>query len=66
MEGQKVQFYVEDDRTASALRNISRRITDNEGYKARRLIFKTSVLHWVLDVWIVKLYLVKFDRFYGK
>ncbi|XP_053091706.1 nuclear RNA export factor 1 isoform X3 [Pangasianodon hypophthalmus] len=32
-EGQKVQFYVEDDNTASALRNISRRITDNEGYK---------------------------------
>lgn len=33
-EGQKVQFYVEDDNAASALRSISRRITDNEGYKA--------------------------------
>ncbi|KAF4091422.1 hypothetical protein AMELA_G00036720 [Ameiurus melas] len=32
-EGQKVQFYVEDDNTASALRSLSRRITDNEGYK---------------------------------
>ncbi|XP_058252155.1 nuclear RNA export factor 1 isoform X2 [Hemibagrus wyckioides] len=32
-EGQKVQFYVEDSNTASALRNISHRIKDNEGYK---------------------------------
>ncbi|XP_060783912.1 nuclear RNA export factor 1 isoform X2 [Neoarius graeffei] len=38
MEGQKVQFYVEDDRTASALRTISRRITDNEGYKVVVLV----------------------------
>ncbi|XP_060741295.1 nuclear RNA export factor 1 isoform X1 [Tachysurus vachellii] len=33
MEGQKVQFYVEDGNIASALHNISHRIKDNEGYK---------------------------------
>lgn len=58
MEGQKVQFYVEDDNTASALRSLSRRITDNEGYKAWYLIFNNFVLHWVLGVWIVEWYLI--------
>ncbi|XP_062855820.1 nuclear RNA export factor 1 isoform X2 [Trichomycterus rosablanca] len=32
-EGQKVQFYLEDATAASALCKVSRRITDNEGYK---------------------------------
>ncbi|KAM9470101.1 nuclear RNA export factor 1 isoform 1-T1 [Clarias gariepinus] len=33
VEGQKAQFYVEDGNAASALCNISHRITDSEGYK---------------------------------
>uniref|UniRef100_A0A4W4GDX2 NTF2 domain-containing protein n=1 Tax=Electrophorus electricus TaxID=8005 RepID=A0A4W4GDX2_ELEEL len=39
-EGQKVQFYLEDATAASALCKITRRITDREGYKARRFIFQ--------------------------
>ncbi|KAI5620641.1 nuclear RNA export factor 1, partial [Silurus asotus] len=33
VEGQKVQFFVDDDDTANALRSISRKIVDIEGYK---------------------------------
>lgn len=56
-EGQKVQFYVGDDNAASALRSISRRITDKEGYKA--WWFPTTLwCAWVLGVWIVDWYLV--------
>ncbi|XP_046876754.1 nuclear RNA export factor 1 [Hypomesus transpacificus] len=39
LEGNRAQFYIEDSTTANALTKVSRRITDNKGYKVTVMMF---------------------------